>query len=291
MQIFWNTGGTAKLRFRRTDVSGPFGVNFDQFIWDRIKNGISTSGPKIRWDDDLRKKDDVLAERSEVKEIGKIKLPLAQIFALRAGYYQNLQGCGKLPVHHVRLERDVYMFLLTIGFLKRFLPHEAVAEIFSRVDGFNTRDQYLNAGRVLKRGIIKKRATLPPQMVGYLGIYDAQNLADIINPALEGDIQLAIPTEAQVSVLFANRRFRRVFSYYNVAYVITASRYHAGEIEVEDTTSKILDNSKIDEADEFVHRGAYRDPETGLYLVDRNNLSANKVFNSGIVFEVLPKAA
>jgi hypothetical protein len=259
------TSGFRNLRLRKGDLKR---YNPHELVWARIKNGIRAPGEtRIRKGDKAAAEAEAPMWRGPDVAIEKIALPEDQIVTLPAGHY----GEGEQEVY---LEREYHLYPLPVGFLRHFEAHEAVAEIFGRADGFN--DRIDPAGIRL--------------MAGYLAIYDGRNLRDLINPLLTGDVRLELPCEAAVRAFLSvpELRVRKE----RVPMLITASPFVEGVVEEGGASNiALLRDGVIEESDSFVNYIGYENPPSRQYVVTRYGSNAGIIQNSGVLFNVLPRAA
>lgn len=225
------------IKFRAQDRER----NPNEIVWKRIKNGVPAN-PRLRKVDDPKRAEDILARRAVRPLITNVELPSEQLVSLPGGIYET-------PFFGVSLAGGCSLFPLTKSFLHRFSGHDAVRETMGRVDGYN------------------KDVGKPDEMAGYLGIYDALNLAAIINRSLTGGVRLIVPPEPVIAAFYSVPEL--VSRCKGVAITVTASHF---------------DNNK----ERIAHFMGYTHPETGQYHLSRHGFSANSIWNSGVIFQVIP---
>lgn len=255
--------GFESLRFRGKDARG---YNPHELVWQRIRNGIASNEPRIREGDNPAEREEILHWRAPKIDIKSVELPSNQIVTVQAGDHDYGD-------HTVYLEREYHLLPLTTSFLRNFREHEAITEIFARVNRYNELFPVDN----------------PSLMVGYLGIFDARNIRDVINPLLLGNVQLAVPSYAAVAAFLANPENRERIN--RVPYLLTQSPFVEDMVEQGSTCNVAFRRGKIEETDVFVACRGHRSTQTQLYEIDSIESHADRIFNYGILFEVRSKTA
>ncbi len=219
--------------------AGDRGICSQDIVWQRVENGVPAN-PRVRKGDALKKAEEMLSRRAVKPVITNVELPPEQLVGLPGGIYET-------PFFGVSLDRGCSLFPLTKKFLHEFSANDAVREIMGRVDGSNA------------------HFGSPAEMAGYLGIYDALNLAAIINRSLTGGVRLIVPPEPVIAAFFSIPEL--AVKCKGAAFAVTASYFDKGEGKI-------------------AYFSGYTDPETGQYHLSRHGLPANTVWNSGVIFQV-----
>jgi|GEM_PF-1996336 len=197
-------------------------------------------------------------------DVSQLRLPAEEIITLDPKEYRELGGVlENNPEHVITLPREVKLFKLTIGFLRKFAGKKLVGEL-------------LHKGHNAAKG--------DHEMIGYISVSTALKLLEIINPALENEmLRLRIPTEAVIDV-FLNAPEYKKYCIGLVPRIMTASLYsHWGvnllEIEVE------VRKEEIDPRLEFVFRSGARELKGPHHRFSVPPI--NESYFNGVIFEVV----
>jgi hypothetical protein len=272
-----------EVRFRKEDRFSHEAGKAKNIIDQRRKNGI-IKRPISRFGDagDIS---ELIAQRRCVVEAHRVHEHLIRNSLIDIPKGKFIETGKYVPSSGSELEltTERRLFPLTIGFLKNIAFADCVQEIFLRMEespssNFRRSDS---------------------EMVGWLSLVDAANLADLINCSIEGRIKLKIPSELLVSAFLHQRRLSDIKM---SPIILTANHFYRAETEssftyVNDLRQRAVDEKLIGDrrvlSDPTVigeKKGAfvYRCPATGKEgVVERWGQPANSSMNNGVFFEVV----
>jgi len=190
-----------------------------------------------------------------------------QIYTLRAGTYDiRSQYNTKTPQHEVTLPRDFKLFPVTFSFLEQFKASKLVDKILQHRDNIRNNEAQ--------------------RLVGWICLINALKLAELINPALEGDMRLRMPS---VPVLEAFLSISDLKLNLRPGLLLTANRFFHGSL-TEDALEVELDVTKIDPNGYYTYVYRTSKEEPGIW-VDRHHNEAESTMNTSVVFEVVPSVS
>jgi hypothetical protein len=197
-------------------------------------------------------------------DVGQVRLPAEEIITLAPKEYRDLGGIlENNPEHAISIPREVKLFKLTVGFLRKFAGKKLVGELLHKKHNAAKQDH---------------------EMIGYFSVSTALQLLEIINPALENEmVRLRIPTEAVIDVLL-NASEHRKNCVGLAARILTASLYSHWGVNVSELEVDVREE-EIDPRLEFVFRSGARElkgPHHRFAVPPTNN----SYFN-GVIFEVV----